>query len=283
MMTDNDALEISQLYLYPIKSLGGIPVGEAWLEKRGFRHDRRLMLVDPQGHFYTQRTLPRMALLQPEIRASDLLVRHRQFPDQSVTLPWLPGPECPRMTVQIWEDTVEAAVYPSTINDWFSRQLDRSVYLVALPDDSHRPVDPAYAETTDEVSFADGFPYLIATEASLADLNRRLKTPVPMLRFRPNIVLSGPWAPWDEDHWLGFRLGRHSFRSTKPCGRCEVVTIDPQTAVRSGEPLRTLSGFRQKGHHILFGLNACWAQEPKPAVLRIGDAFDLTDRRPAQT
>jgi len=266
--------QLARLYIYPIKSLGGIALNAATPLGRGLQYDRRWMLTDPDGTFLSQRSDSRMALLKPQMQDGRMVIPALQKEDEHLSIS-LSGPETTSpVQVQVWDDSVTALPYPSEVNDWISRQLDRPCQLVYIPDSSDRQVDLDYAQPGDQVGFADGFPYLITTMSSLRDLNQRLDNPVTMERFRPNLIIEGDLEPWSEDEWQQFRIGDYTFRSTKPCGRCQVVTIDPATAERGAEPLKTLAGFRQKGHKILFGLNACLDSDSVPgdaAGLRVGD------------
>lgn len=247
-------LRLSQIYIYPIKSLGGIALDRALVEERGLQHDRRWMLVDGQGQFLTQRSLAAMALLQVQVVAAGLQVTHKQ----QANLPPLLVPFEPetdkRVTVQVWDDSCQAQEVSAEAHAWFSRALGISCRLVYMPEDSRRQVDPSFARPGDITSFADAFPLLMIGEASLADLNSRLPQAVPMNRFRPNLVFSGG-LPFEEDAWQEFRIGACSFKAVKPCSRCVVTTTDQQTGLKSPEPLRTLSTYRQQGHKILFGQN----------------------------
>lgn len=266
---------LSQIFIYPIKSLGGIALDTALVQERGLQYDRRWMLVDAQGQFLTQRSLAHMALLQVQLQARGLTVIHRTRPE----LPALAIPfetENPnRLQVTVWEDTCEAVEVSAAANAWFSRALGLPCRLVFMPDDCHRQVDLAYARPGDITSFSDGFPLLMVGEASLADLNGRLSQPVPVNRFRPNLVFSGG-APFEEDSWDHFHIGPHPFRGVKPSGRCVVTTIDQQTAHKGTEPLRTLAGYRQQGHKILFGQNVL----PLSAghTLAVGDSITVQSR-----
>jgi len=269
--------QLSTLYVYPIKSLAGIPLTQAMPEGIGLKYDRRWMLTTPDGHFLSQRTIPPMALLQPTLQESGLVVWDRLHPENRIHIDWEPPKSQSDIQVTIWDDQVTARPYPAVVNEWFTDVLKVPVQLVWMPPATHRPLDPDYASANESVSFADGFPYLIASQSSLDDLNIRLKTPVTMERFRPNLVVSGNLPAWDEDTWHTLRIGTWTFRSPKDCGRCEVVTIDPSTAERNAEPLRVLSGFRQKGKSILFGVNAYL--QPNASTLhnplRVGDTVAL--------
>lgn len=267
-------ITITGLYIYPIKSLGGIAVSAARLERKGFAGDRRWMLVDENGRFLSQREDPRMALCQPEFSAEGITITDRTGRQSPLVFSTLLKGNEEKIPVTIWDDTCTGLLVSTEANNWFSHLLQRPCRLVQLAPEDERPVDPRYARATDAVSFADGFPYLLTNEASLADLNRQLDEPVPMLRFRPNIIISGVPA-WIEDEWQHFQLGNHTFRSTKPCARCQVITINPETGEKGIEPLRTLSQFRKHNNKVYFGLNTCWEPTTGDATVRVGDTLTL--------
>lgn len=281
-------MTISELIIYPIKSLGGISVTETIVEEKGFRYDRRFMLVDPTGNFMTQRTNHQMALIDVAIDRDALLrVWHRHRPDDVLELPLsLPVqtdesiPERETMLVTIWDSTdVPALAVSDEADRWFTRVLGKPCRLVFMPETTHRAVDPAYARQDDAVSFADGYPYLLIGQASLDNLNQRLAEPISMSRFRPNIVVAES-LPNDEDAWQHFRMGDMEFYGVKPCARCVLTTIDPETAQVGKEPLRTLSTYRQWKHKILFGQNVL--AKPSGALvlgtLQIGQSIDILAR-----
>lgn len=265
-------MKLSALYVYPVKSLAGIALSTARAEVRGLAFDRRWMLVDEAGEFLSQRELPAMALLQPELEDGCLSIRDRQerLSPLVINLPPYDGPA--DLPVRIWDDQVTAQTVDPEADAWFSKALGLTCRLVYLPDHSFRPVDPQYGLPGDHVSFADGYPFLIIGESSLSDLNGRLPAPVPMDRFRPNLVFSGG-APYEEEHWKGFRIGDVAFRGAKVCGRCQVTTIDQATGETGKEPLRTLAAYRREGNKIKFGLNAC-LDSPSGGILRVGDSVE---------
>lgn len=276
---------LSALYIYPIKSLGGIAVDEAVVEPEGLRYDRRFMLVEPNGKFITQRSHPIMALIDVRIDGETLLVWHRHYPDDVLTLP-LEGPmpaTGETMSVSIWDSKdVPAQTVSADADAWFSRVLTMTCRLVYMPDSTHRPVDEHYARQDDPVSFADGYPYLLIGQASLDYLNQRVISetepdPMEMARFRPNLVVSGS-GPYEEDSWAEFLIGDLTFYGVKPCARCVLTTIDPTTAQKGREPLRTLATYRQYTHKILFGQNVL----PDPSasgVLRVGQPLNVVVRQ----
>lgn len=271
---------LSAIYIYPIKSLAGIALKEARLEKRGLANDRRWMLIDQNGRFLSQREIPRMALLKPSLSASHLIIEDTQQQMPPLLLDLNFSETTPLRQVTVWDDQVQALSIGQEADDWFSRALGFSCSLVAMPETSLRQVDLAYAQHGDITSFSDGFPYLLANQNSLEDLNSRLTEPISMIRFRPNLVVSGPPA-WAEDHWQSFVIGSFRFRSTKPCARCQIPCIDPDTGLVGKEPSRTMATFRQWNNKIYFGLNACLDRESihgELPIIRVGDAIEWSSQ-----
>ncbi len=281
-------MTISELYIYPIKSLSGIAVSEAVVEEKGFRYDRRFMLVSPPQNdgawtFMTQRTNHQMALLDVAIQEQRLHVWHRHHPDNVLELPLtvVPSSSTETMLVTIWDSKDVPAVSVSAEADqWFTNALGKPCRLVFMPETTHRAVDPDYARADDAVSFADGYPYLFIGQASLDTLNQRLTEPVSMRRFRPSVVVEGG-LPNEEDAWAEFAIGDLHFYGVKPCGRCVLTTIDPATGELGKEPLKTLTTYRKWKTKILFGQNAL--VKPSGAtplgVVRVGQSVDVKSRQ----
>ena len=243
-------MTLRSLYRFPVKSLRGGEVDALEVVERGLRFDRHWMVVDAKGRFVTQRQQARMALIDARVDDdSGLLLQAPGMPDLVVR-----GAQDATLPVVVWRDTVQAAPVGDDADAWFSSFLGIDCRLVALPRDTRRNVDPDYAAATDQVGFADGFPFLLISRASLDDLNARLQQPVPMLRFRPNLVVEG-CAAYAEDSWRRIRIGDLVFRVAKPCSRCIIPTIDPATAQRGAEPLRTLMSYRRRDNKIYFGQN----------------------------
>lgn len=255
---------LHSIHIYPIKATGGVGLDEADVKQRGLAHDRRWMLVDETGTFLTQRQHARLALVRVQVRPSHLVVNAPGMDPLTVSIP---DPGAPRRLVRIWKNEVDAAMADDA-TAWFSHFLGIDCRLVYMDERAVRPVDPTYAVGPDEVSFADGYPLLLTTEASLADLNTRLDQPVPMTRFRPNLVVEG-FEAFAEDWWRQVRVGEVLFHVVKPCARCVVLTIDQQTAVQGKEPLKTLNTFRKWDGQVYFGMNLIPDQ---PGVVRVGDA-----------
>ncbi|MCF1752759.1 MOSC domain-containing protein [Mariniradius sediminis] len=244
---------LQDIYIYPIKSLGGIRLPKANLEERGLQWDRRWMLVDGKGDFLTQRVHPSMALLQVELRADGLLVFHKQDPTKRINIPFTPQSEATR-PVTVWDDTVLGQEVSKEVDAWFSEILGMPCGLVWMPPSTERKIDAKYAVNSESVGFADAMPYLLIGQSALDDLNARLQSPVPMDRFRPNLVFSGGPA-YIDDTWDKVKIGDALFKITKPCARCVLTTVDQATAQKGKEPLRTLSTYRTVGSKVLFGQN----------------------------
>jgi uncharacterized protein YcbX len=235
------------------------------------------MVVDGDGIFLSQRQHPRLALIRPTLGDSgDLTLRARDMP--ALLIP-IPSDERERIKVQIWRDHVSVTRAGQRADVWLSRFLDVDCRLVYLPDDVRRRVAVEHARPGDHVSLADGFPYLLTTEESLADLNSRLAAnspaiaPVPTTRFRPNLVVAGA-AAFAEDEWQRFRIGDVAFRVAKLCSRCTVITVDQQTGKCGHEPLRTLATYRQSDGKVWFGINLVAENTGR---LRVGDSLELRD------
>lgn len=256
------SLKLASIRIHPIKSLGGFSVPEARLTDRGLEHDRRWMLVDAEGCFITQREVPAMACLHCTPNANGFSVTDTRNHDR-IDLPWtLDGGDAHR--AMVWSDAVEVTHAPDAMSSWFAKRLGVPCSLTYMPDTTSRPMDTDYADGV--TSLSDGFPYLIISEASLDDLNGRLSVPVPMDRFRPNLVIAGG-EPYQEDAWRSVRIGSARFDLVKPCGRCVITTTDQATGIRGKEPLRTLATYRSREGKVIFGMNAVGQGD----VVRLGD------------
>jgi uncharacterized protein YcbX len=261
---------ISALYIHPVKSLAGIAVDAFRLTDRGPEHDRRWMLVDESGRFLTQRVHPRMALFSTAIREGTLVIQERHHPDAGITVPLKPSVG-DLLRVDIWDDECEA-IHPSPeASALLSIRLGVTVKLVYMPEGSRRRVDPDFARQGEITSFSDGYPLLIIGQSSLDDLNARLPGPVAMERFRPNIVFAGG-PPYAEDGLRQFTIAGIVFHGVKPCARCVLTTVDPQTAATGPEPLRTLSTYRTRNGKVLFGMNLL---HEGGGTLHVGDALNF--------
>ncbi|RIV26858.1 MOSC domain-containing protein [Fibrisoma montanum] len=271
-------LTIQNLYLYPIKSLGAVSVTEAIVEEKGFRYDRRYMLVDPTGQFITQRSNHHMALIDVAIADTTLRVWHRARPENALELPVTAPEPTGLMPVNIWDSHgVQAVTVSDAADRWFSEALGLPCRLVYMPETTRRPIDTDYAQNDEAVSFADGYPYLFIGQASLNHLNQQLDEPLSMARFRPSIVVSGS-GPNEEDTWAHIRIGDVDFYGVKPCARCVLTTIDPATGEKGKEPLKTLATYRQWKHKILFGQNVL-VSPGTTGTVRVGQSINVVSRQ----
>ncbi|MVF12706.1 MOSC domain-containing protein [Ketobacter sp. MCCC 1A13808] len=258
-------MRVTQLFIHPVKSLGGISVQSYAVDRFGPQWDRRWMVVDEQGRFITQRQYAKMALIRTSMDQDQVTLTvpdgsELQFSSREFNY------ETP-VTVSVWRDQCVALEGRAELSEWLSNQLGIPCRLVFMPEQSRRLVDTAYAENRETVSFADGFPLLLTTEESLQDLNLRLGYTVGMNRFRPNLVLDGE-QPWQEDTWQRLIVGEAEFVVAKPCSRCAIPTIDPETGSKQPEVFRTLKQFRQQDGQVFFGQNLLVS---KPGVVRVGD------------
>lgn len=246
-------MRLQDIYIYPIKSLGGIRLSEAKVEIPGFAYDRRWMLVDEKGRFMTQRKHHQMALLQVRLTEGGLVVFQKQRPDQSHFIPFIPQTDR-LISVTVWDDTMAAQIVSDRSNQWFSEALKVACQLVYMPSSTERAIDDKYAVNQETVSFADAMPYLLIGQSSLDDLNKKLTESLPMDRFRPNLVFSGGNA-FEEDEWGHVKIGECTFKVTKPCARCVMTTVNQATGKAGKEPLKTLAGYRSVNNNVLFGQN----------------------------
>ncbi|MBK9164351.1 MAG: MOSC domain-containing protein [Acidobacteria bacterium] len=306
-------MKISEINIYPIKSLRGKSVAEALVEKRGLRHDRRWMVTDREGMFLTQREVPKMALISVDVSDTGIVVGAPETEPLFIA-DGTKKDTVKSVRVQIWNSECRALVYPTQVNEWFSDVLGRNCQLVLMPESTERHVSERFDRGDNLVSFADGYPLLLIGEGSLAELNRRIVAsaqhdlpprpsatppkqggeqfePLPMKRFRPNLVIAGS-EPFEEDRWARIRVGEATFRVVKPCARCAITTVDPDRGEFAGkEPLRTLASFRMakdvfpdkleelgmEPNYVLFGENLI--PENPGVVIRVGDKLEVLETR----
>jgi len=245
-------IELSEIYIYPVKGCRAIPLQRAEVTRRGLAGDRRYLVVDKLNAYLTQREFPRLALIRPDLRADGLNLGAPGMPPLHTS-----SPDSGRsFDVQIWDDRVSAVGVSEEADAWLSEFLGTSCRLVYMPETSVRPVEAEYSKAGDHVSFADAYPLLLLSEEAVRELNRRKESPVPMNRFRPNLVMRGT-TPFEEDRWPGLTVGSVRFRSPKPCARCVVVTVDQDTGIKEprSDTLRALAAFRTVGQKVIFGQN----------------------------
>jgi len=262
-------LTLSEINIYPIKSLAGISLQTSEVEDRGLKYDRRWVLVNETNKFFTQRDFPEMALIKVEIEKDGLKLQHKRRNIVSLKVPF-DFDHSKKDKVVIWDDTVEGEFYNNQIDGWFSEIFSIKCHLVKMPESTKRIVDETYAKNK-TVSFADGYPFMIIGQASVGDLNSRMEKPLPINRFRTNFVFAGG-KPFEEDRWKKFKIGEVIFEAVKPCARCVITTTNQETAERANEPLHTLSKFRKIDNKVMFGMNLICESTGK---ISVGDKIEL--------
>jgi uncharacterized protein YcbX len=262
-------LRVSRLFIYPIKSLGGIELAQARVTDRGFEHDRRWMLVDNRNRFISQREHAPMALLRVSIEPDGLLVKHAVL-GHEILIPFKPETNIKGQFI-VWDDTCTGQYVSAAADEWFSDILNIECRLVYMPDDSHRAVDEKYAQQGKLTSFSDAFPFLLLGQASMDDLNDRLELKLPISRFRPNIVFTGGYA-FAEDTMAHFKIGHIHFNGSKLCARCNIPTIDQDTAIAAKEPTRTLARYRKRNNNVYFGQNLVHTGK---GIISVGDVMEV--------
>lgn len=262
-------ITVVSLHVYPLKSGAALSLAAAPAGPRGFPHDRCWMLVDAEGRCLTQREHPALALIR--FVPLDGAVSVEAPGMEPLHIPWPPA-RGEQITVRIWDDTVTAAAGSPDADIWFSRYLRAACRLVGTGGDTRRPLPAKYVPEGGEAAFQDSMPYHLVSLSSLAELNRRSSSPVPVERFRPNIVVEGS-EPFAEDFWRRVTVGGVPFRVVKPVGRCAVTTVDQRTGAQGKEPLAVLSTFRRKENNVLFGQYLVAEAE---GPVRVGDAVDVT-------
>lgn len=270
-------IHLTELHIYPVKSLGGIALKEALVTPRGLAHDRRFLVVDDEGEFFTQRELPRMATVWIDLDGDTLSLSAADL--ETVSVPAAPPPSpAPTRKVRVWKSIVDAQGVSAEADRFLSDYLGERCQLVYMPDSSIRATNPAFSQPGDQVSFADGYPCLLTNQGTLDDLNLRIiangRQSIPMNRFRSNLVIAGADAG-AEDGWKRIRIGEVDFRVAKPCVRCQVTTTDQAAGeVRGPEPLATLSTYRNSPDGPMFGQNLI---PDRPGVVRVGDAVTVLE------
>jgi uncharacterized protein YcbX len=267
---------------FPVKSCRGESLQRAAIEPWGLAGDRRWQVVDDEGMCITAREHPRMLLIGAELRGDGGLVL--TSPDAPDLLVDVPEPR-DLVPVRVHRSELVAALAAPEASAWFGKVLGRSVRLVHLDDPTRRHPNPHYARPDDLVSFADGYPLLLTTTASLAALNdwiaegpRQEEGPLAMIRFRPSVVVAGT-SPWDEDGWRRIRVGAAYFRVVKGCDRCVVTMTDPETTLRGKEPIATLARHRKWDGETWFGMNLI--PDNPGAAIEVGDEVEILEAVPA--
>lgn len=271
-----NAISLQSIHIHPLKSTRGISLDQAEVEARGLAGDRRWMVVDQHGKFISARSLPSMLLIESAPAADDGTLRLSAPGHAAITIT-PPAGDAATIEVDVWDSLSPARAANDAACRWISSVLQQDCRLVHQADDCLRAVSPTHAQPGDIVSFADGYPLLLMGTASLDELNRRSPRPIRMLQFRPNLVVCTE-LPFVEDSWRRIQIGSVELDVCKPCVRCVLTTVDPDTGVKAedGEPLRTLKTFRRSPKGITFGQNLI----PRGAgTLRVGDPLEVLELR----
>jgi len=266
-------VQLSALHVYPVKSCRGIAPPRWDLDAYGLRADRGWMVVDAAGRFLTQRELPRLAVVTTRIDGDRLIL---DAPDLAALVLPLAGVDAGDVEIEVWRHVGPARDGGDAAAEWISTHLGVSTRLVALPRTHARPVSRDWFSGAAQTTFSDGYPLLLIGQASLDDLNTRLPKPLPMERFRPNLVVRDA-APYEEDLWKRIRIGDVELAIVKPCSRCAITTTDQTTGARDGtEPLRTLASYRKTELGVVFGQNVVHLA---PGTLAVGAPVEVLERR----
>jgi uncharacterized protein YcbX len=273
------ALRLTDIWRYPVKSCRGHRLAQALVEPWGLAGDRRWMVVDGDGRFVTAREHPSLVLVTPTLDGDVIRLAAPGMPDLVVPVPD-PG-DTGLAPVRVWSSHLDAAIASDEAGQWLSKVAGMDVRLVYLDDPTRRATNPDHSEDGDVVSFADGYPLLLTSEESLARLNEWIadgknaaEGPLPMTRFRPNVVVAGGTA-FAEDGWHLVKIGDVRFRVAKPCGRCVFTTVDPDTADKGKEPLATLARHRRWDGNVWFGVNLIPDAPRADVHLHLGDPVQI--------
>jgi len=267
-------IKISELYIYPVKSLAGIQLSSATLSPFGLLHDRRWVIVDENGLFLSQRTKAKMATIATKLDKQGHLTL--TYNNTSIEVP-KSRESTKKINVSIWNDHLLAQHTSTKVDEWLSAILEQKCHLVYMPQNAERQIDPDFAKANQFVSFADAFPFLAISQASLDNLNQRLKAAININRFRPNIVVDGCQA-FAEDHWQEFAINHVEFISAKPCSRCIMPSINQETGQQDQKHmLAVLNRYRQFDKKIKFGQNILYKNSAKSnnQKISIGDEIKL--------
>lgn len=242
------SVTLTSIYTYPLKSGAAVTLERALVEQRGLAGDRRWMVIDVTGRFLTGRQLPQLTLIRAAPHSLGLMLSAPGMPDLTLSEP---STAAKREQVTVWSDACAATLADPAANEWISIYLNKDCRLVHMDADCVRSVSKEYSKLDNEVSFADAYPVLLISQAALDLLNGKLRFPISMLRFRPNLVVAGT-KPHAEDNWKQIRIGNVEFDVVKPCTRCVFTTVDFELGrfADDGEPLQTLKTYRRSASGI---------------------------------
>lgn len=264
-------MKLTGINIYPVKSLQGISLQNSFATKIGLSFDRRWMLVDQNGKFITQRTHPILSQIKTSLSDEKLICSLEKDNTEPIQI-LLNQALHDSKSVQVWKSELDAKVLPTAASQWFSSILKTNCSLVYMEDQTSRLRQFDQAPYESHVSFADGYPFLFINESSLEDLNQRVDEEIQINRFRANMIINGLKA-YEEEQLNEFSIGDATFKMIKPCARCIMININPETSERGKEPLQTLSTFRKKGNKVYFGMNAVCIN---PGQVQIGDSLQVS-------
>ena len=260
-------MKITELNIYPVKSLGGISLQSSRLTPKGLLFDRNWMLIDENGKFMTQRQYPEMALVDTKIENGELIFFHQKT-KQTASIPIMKNYGV-TLNTKVWSNFCEVQKVEG-IGEWFSKELGLRCHLVFFPTNNIRTKETGNGIIQNLTSLSDKSPVLITNEASLAELNSRLDEPIPMNRFRGNIKVAGTKA-FEEDEWQSVKIGDAIFKTVEICGRCKLINVNHLTGEPTQEPLPTLSTYRKMDREIKFGMRMSCEVKNADTVIRLGD------------
>ncbi|MFO0469081.1 MAG: MOSC domain-containing protein [Bacteroidota bacterium] len=262
---------VSKIIIYPIKSLSGVSLPFAKATSTGFKNDRKFMLMDyTTKKMITLREFPSLYSIKVSMINEDLLQLENKSKNQHPILIHLNQAyqDGPIYKVTVWDDVIDVQCVDKRIDEWFSEAIGIRCMLVRMIPDFFRQVDLRYAIKGQGVMFADGFPYLICSESSLGSLNKHLDKKVSILHFRPNIVIENS-DPHEEKSWKSIEINSHIFDSFKPCARCQVISIEPETMIVNEQILPFMAKNFIENKKIVFGLNACLKTNSNQDIIQI--------------
>ena len=267
-------MKITELNIYPVKSLGGISLQSSQLTPKGLRYDRNWMLIDETGKFMTQRTFPQMAMIDTKIKDGELIFSHQKT-NQTASIPIMKNYGV-TLNTKVWSNYCEVQKVEG-IGEWFSKIFGFRCHLVFFPTKNIRKKETENGIIQNLTSLSDKSPVLITNEASLAELNSRLDNAIPMNRFRGNIKVNGTKA-FEEDEWQSVKIGDATFKTVEICGRCKLINVNHLTGEPTQEPLPTLSSYRKMDREIKFGMRmTCEVAEGSDVVIRLGDEVKVVN------
>lgn len=263
---------ISELYIYPIKSCAAISLQSAKTDKYGLEYDRQWMIINKNNEFLTQRELPALSLIIPTINNDTLTIT---LPDRKTHSVPIFSESGTIFKTRVWDDEVLVHDCGDQIASFLSEYCQQNVRLVKIGSFFARQVQSGIIDFIAEVSFADSYPLLLISQLTLDDLNARLSSPVPMNRFRPNIVINGG-EPYQEDMWRKICTANMTLYFGKCCSRCVITTIDQNTGIAGKEPLKTLASYnRDNRGRVIFG--SYWAYREYGAIVSVGEALTIIE------